>query len=144
MIFWKGSQSKKSLKKENEELREALAREEKATFEEYFTKNTTISTHGGLGINFKGTELIQIFAASFWDTVKDSDNYVICDLHSADGKSVEVTIKKKGKLSPQDKLKKAEDLLARLLAESDSESDIAFEAKDYLNREEELRKKYHG
>lgn len=38
MIFWKGSQSKKNLKKENEELREALVREEKNTFEEYFKK----------------------------------------------------------------------------------------------------------
>lgn len=142
MIFWKGSQSKKNLKKENEELREALVREEKNTFEEYFKKNTTISTEDGLGINFGGPELVKIFASSFWDMVQDSDNYVVCDLYSTEGKSVEVTIKKKGKLSPQDKLNKAEDLLARLLEENDTASDTAFEAYDYLNGEEELRKKY--
>jgi len=144
VIFRKGRKRKKSLKKENEELKEALAREEKNTFDEYFKRNTTISTNDGLGINFGGPELVKIFAASFWDMVKDSDNYVICDLHSADGKSVEVVIQKKGKLSPQDKLKKVEELLVKLLKESDSESDAVFEAYKYLNREEDLRKKYQG
>jgi len=144
MIFWKGYISKKQLKKENEVLKKELEALEKASFEEYFIKNTHLDTHDGLGINFKGTELVKIFAGSFWDIVKDSDNYVVCDLHDSEGKSVEVTIKKKGKLSPQDKLKKAEELLEKLLEESENESDTAFEAYDYLNREKELRKKYNG
>jgi len=141
-MFWKGYISKKQLKQENTELKEALSKEEKASFEDYFNKNTTISTTNGLGINFKGTELVQIFAASFWDLVQDSDNYVICDLYDSADRSVEVTIKKKGKLSPQDKLKKVEVMLTKLLDECAAESDIAFEAYDYLNREKELKQKY--
>jgi len=141
-MFWKGYTSKKQLKKENKELKEALEKEEKATFEDYFHKNTTISTNNGLSIDFKGTELVQIFAGSFWDLVKDSDNYVICDLYDSAGKSVEVTIKKKGKLSPQDKLRKVEGILTKLLDESTSESEIAFEAYDYLSREKELKQMY--
>jgi len=134
--------SKKQLKKENVELKEALEKEEKATFEDYFNKNTTISTNDGLAINFKGTELVQIFAGSFWDLVKDSDNYVICDLYASDGKSVEVTVKKKGKLSPQAKLRKVEGILTKLLEECVDESDIALEAYNYLSREKELKQKY--
>jgi len=91
-MFWEGYTSKKQLIKENEELKIALENEEKATFEDYFNKNSTISTDNGLAVNFKGTELVQIFAGSFWDLVKDSDNYIICDLYDSCGKSVEVTI----------------------------------------------------
>jgi hypothetical protein len=142
MLFFKGYKSRKKLKKEIEELKIALEKEQESTFEEYFNKNTNISTTDGLAVNFKGKELVQILASNFWDLVKDSDNYVVCDLNSTDGHSVEVTIKKKGKLSPQDKLKKAEYLLNKLLTECDTESDTAFEVYDYLAKEEELRKKY--
>jgi len=144
MRLWlKGYKSKKQLIKENEDLRKALEKEEKATFDDYFLKNTTISTTNGLEVAFKGTELVKIFAASFWELVQDSDNYLIIDLNSADGKGVEVTIKKKGKLSPQEKLKKVESLLTSLLAEIDSDNDSAVKAREYLNCEEDLRKKYN-
>lgn len=141
-MFWqKGYRSKKQILKENEDLKLALEKEEKLTFEEYFKNNTSINTANGLAIDFKGKDLVKIFASSFWDLVVDSDNYVVCDLIHED-KSVEVIIKKKGKLSPQEKLKQVQDLLARLLAESETESDVAFEVYDFLNREEELEKSY--
>jgi len=148
MMFFKGYRNRKKLQQENEDLRKALEKEENTTFEDYFLKNTTISTTNGLEVAFKGTELVKIFASSFWDLVKDSDNYLIMDLHSADGKSVEVTIKKKGKLSPQDKLKKVEgilsDLLGKLSILSSVHPDTYSEAKEYLDRELRLRKKYDG
>ena len=140
-MFWKGYQSKKQLREEISNLKVALEQEEHTTLEEYINQNTLISTNGELSVDFKGKELVKIFAGSFWDLVSDSDNYVICDLYHED-KSVEVTIKKKGKFSPQEKLKKVELLLSRLLSESEHESDTAFEAYDNLHKEEELKKKY--
>ena len=143
MLFFKGYKSRKKLNQEIEELKLALIKEQEATFEEYFNKNTTISTHDGLAVNFKGKELVKILAGSFWDMVKDSDNYVVCDLNDRDGHCVEVTIKKRGKLSPQDKLRNAENLLNKLLKDCNPESESAIEASSYLNRESELKKIYN-
>ena len=140
-MFWKGYKSKKQLRKEISELRIALEKEEKTNIENYLNKNMFINTDGSLSVDFKGKELVKIFAGSFWELVSESDNYIICDLYHEE-KGVEVTIKKKGKLSPQDKLKKVEILLSKLLSECEHESDTTLEAYDYLNREKELRKKY--
>jgi len=140
-MFFKNYRTRKQLLKENEELKVALEKEQEATFEEYWKENTFINTRDGLAIDFKGTELVKIFAASFWDLVADSDNYVTCDLHSED-KSVVVTIQKKGKLSPQDKVKQVNNLLERLLTEAAHESAVVEEAKKYLAREKEMAGKY--
>lgn len=142
--IFNGYKTKKQLKKEIEELKSELVKVSESKFEDYFNKNSTISTHDGLAINFQGKELVEIFASSFWDLVVDSDNYIICDLNSTDGRSVEVTIKKKGKLSPHDKLKIVKGMLSSLLEVSDRTSSIAQEVIDFLKKEEELKKRHDG
>ena len=135
---------KKKLIAENTSLKNLLEKEQQRTFEDYFDKNTYLSQDGnGFAVDFKGVELVKIFAASFWDIVQESDNYVILDLLCED-KSVEITIKKKGKLSPQDKLKKVERLLENLLKVNGtiSESVPYREALSYINNEESLRNNY--
>ncbi len=141
--FLKKYKTRKVLIKEIEELENKIQEISDSKFEEYFLKNTTISTTSGLEISFKGKELVKILAASFWDLVKDSDNYVICDLYSADGMGVEVTIKKKGKLSPSDKIKNLEKMLYSLIEVSDPNSEKTKEIKEFLKKEEELKKKYN-
>ena len=144
MHLWKEYKSKKQLVKENEELKIALEKAQETAFEEYFLKNSSITTVDGLGLEFRGKELVKIFASSFWNLVKDCDNYVVMDLSNRDGESVEVTIKKKGRLSPQDKLKKVEVILNDLLQECAFKNEAAIRAEEYLNGEVELKKKYLG
>ena len=141
MIFFKNYRSKKQLVAENNSLKKELQAEHLFNFEEYFRKNTDITTVGGLGISFKGTDLVKIFASSFWDLVEDSENYIICDLYNPEGKSVEVIIKKKNKLSPQEKLKKVEDILKEVLFQSAGGA-IWDKAKTYFDEQEVMHKKY--
>lgn len=136
--IFKGYKTRKQLKKEILDLKEEVARISDSKFEDYFNNNTYITTHDGLGVEFKGKELVRIFAEHFWDLVVDSENYIICDLNSTDGKSVEITIKKKDKLSPHEKLKKVKVMLSSLLEVSDRETKIAQDVVSFLEREEEL------
>jgi len=135
---------KKKLLKENAALKEALTKAEKDSFEAYFLRNTTISTHEGLEIQFKGKEMVQIMADSFWDLVKDSENYVVCSFIK-DDHAVEVIVKKKGKLSPQEKLRKLEKILketVKSLSFCSLHPAIYKEASDYLVQQEKLEKLY--
>lgn len=142
MIFFKGYKTKKQLQKEIVDLKSELAKVSESKFEDYFNENTKITTHDGFAIEFSGKKMVEIFANNFWDMVVDSENYIICDLNSSEGKSVEVIIKKKGKLSPQEKLKKVKVMLSSLLAVSDKTSDIAKEVCVFLNKEYELEQKF--
>ena len=140
--IFSGFKTRKQLKEEISKLKSDLSKLSESKFEDYFNKNTSITTHDGFGIEFSGKELVEIFANNFWELVVDSDNYIICDLNSTCGKSVEVTIKKKGKLSPQDKLKKVKGMLSSLLEVSDKSSSIAQDVIEFLKREEDLKQKY--
>jgi len=142
MIFFKNYKSKKQLIKENESLKKALDKEFDRKFEDYFNKNTIISAKGGeVQLLFKGTEVAHIFAASFWDLVKDSDNYVVCSFNY-EGNCVDVTVQKKGKLSPLEKLKKVESMLERLTQEINSSKvnsvKIYEEALEYIARKNKM------
>ena len=60
----------------------------------------------GLDLKFTGEKLIQLMGASFSEMLKDTENYVVCDLEAQGFTPMEITIKRKDKLSPHEKAEK--------------------------------------
>jgi len=100
------------------ELEYQLAVEKEKSFEEYFAENACISTKSGLELAFKGKEILKVFTACFSAILDefDAENYVVIDFDNpSNDRSYELTLKKKSKLSPIEKLKKLEALVQHLL-----------------------------
>ena len=89
--------------------------------EKYVDDNFFLA-NGELGpeVQFKGKQFIKILAASFYDLVKDADNYVTMNLSCHGFVPLNVTIQKAGKLSPHDRAEMYKKELSEIKKELDS------------------------
>jgi hypothetical protein len=81
---------------------------ETIALDKYINENLFIDTTNGLELQFRGKKFIQHMTAAVYELVKDAPNYVEISMYSAGYEPMIVTIQKRGKLSPNDKVKNLE------------------------------------